>query len=262
MNYMAKIRDTKHGLYMYSVIRAGEDCSFGPIGLSEDVAKGEEVYTVKFKDIACVVSDSAIKEWDINRDNVVKHQKVNEEVMKTHTTLPIKFCTIAESSGQIVEKFLKSRYDELCERITYFSNKHEYGVRAHWIDMDKTYAELLDERPRIKEWRDRLTKLPFEKARNDMIVIGEEVKKALKNKKELLEKKLFEEFKPLAIEAKTGKIMGDRMVLNGAFLISETTQKDFDAYVNMLSEKHKHDLKFRYVGPTPPANFIEIVVEW
>lgn len=252
----------KNGLYMYSVIRVDEDRSFGPIGLSEDPLMGEEVYVVRFNDIACVVSSSPIMEWEINRDNVVRHQKVNEEVMKTYTTLPVKFCTIAESRDQIVEKFLKSRHDELIERIDYFSDKREYGVRAHWIDMEKTYEELLAEKPRLKERRDRLAKLPFEKARNDMIVIGEDVQKALKNKKELMEETLFEELKPLAIEAKTGKIMGDRMVLNGVFLILETAQKDFDAYVNMLSEKHKHDLKFRYVGPTPPANFIEIVVSW
>ncbi len=247
---------------MYSVIRVDEDCSFGPIGLSEDSAKGEDVYVVRFNDIACVVSTSEVKEWEINRDNVVRHQKVNEEVMKTYTTLPIKFCTIAESSDQIVEKFLKSRYDELIEKIDYFSDKREYGVRAHWIDMEKTYEELLAEKPRLKEWRDRLAKLPFEKARNDMIIIGEEVQKALKNKKELFGEELFEELKPLSIEAKTGKIMGDRMVLNGAFLILKAAQRDFDARVNVLSEKHKHDLKFRYVGPTPPANFIEIVVSW
>lgn len=257
-----EIQETSCGLYMYSVIQTNGDCSFGPIGLSEDVEKGEDVYTINYEGIACVVSHSPVKEWDISRENMMKHQRVNEEVMRDHVVLPIKFCTIAETSSQIVEKFLKSRLDELRERIQYFAKKQEYGVRAIWIKIEQAYAELMEERPKLKEWRDRLAKLPFDKARNDMIILGQEVKEALGQKREVLEKELFEKLQPLAIEAKTNKLMGDRMVLNGAFLIAHEKQADFDTRVNVLSEEYKGNLQFKYVGPTPPANFIEIVVNW
>ncbi|MFH1652627.1 MAG: GvpL/GvpF family gas vesicle protein [Pseudomonadota bacterium] len=250
------------GLYMYSVIQANGDRSFGPIGLSEDGKVGEEVYTITHEEIACVVSNSPIKEWDISRENTIKHQKVNEMVMKDYVTLPIKFCTIGETSEQIVEKFLRNRYQELRERIDYFADKEEYGVRALWVEMDKAYSTLLDENPRLKEWRDRLAKLPFDKARNDMIVLGQKVKETLQQKRKVLECELFDKLKPLAAEAKTNKLVGDRMVLNGAFLVGKESQTEFDVKVSELSEEYKDLFQLRYVGPTPPSNFIEIAVNW
>ena len=247
---------------MYSVINAGDELHFGPIGLSEDSENGPDVYTIVYKDIACVVSESPIKEWDISRKNMMKHQEVNELVMHDFVTLPIKFCTIAEDKEQIIEKFLKSRYDEFRERLDYFSDKGEYGVKALWIQMEKVFAEIMEENPKLKEWRERLEKLLFDKARNDMIILGQKVKEALGKKKESFESELFEYLKPFAVEAKTNDLMGDRMALNGAFLISQATQKNFDDQINKMSEEYRDNMQFKYVGPTPPANFIEIVVDW
>jgi len=247
---------------MYSVIQTNRECSFGPIGLRENSEKGADVYTITYKDIACVVSESPIMEWDISRENTIKHQKVNEMIMIDHVTLPIKFCTIGETPEQVVEKFLKNRYQELRERIDYFADKEEYGVRMLWIEMERAYVELLDENPCLKEWRDRLSKLPFEKARNDMVVLGQKVKEALQRKRDTMADALFDKLKPFAVEAKANKLVGDRMVLNGAFLIAKGSQTEFDAKINLLSEEYKNILQLKYVGPTPPSNFIEIVVNW
>ena len=92
--------------------------------------------------------------------------------------------------------------------------------------------------------------------------MGEAVQKGLNQKKEALQTVLFEKLKSFATESKRNKIMGDRMVFNGVFLIQKEALTRFDAMVNALSEEYRRGLQFKYVGPTPPANFIEIVVQW
>lgn len=258
---MQKKEPGKTGLYMYGVIPVTKDLVFGSIGLSEN-EKPSEVFTVPYQEIACVVSPSPIKEWDVTRENMMTHQKVNEFAMKSTVVLPIKFGTIAEDMEQIAQRFLKSRYDEFREELTYFEDKEEYGVRALWIQMEAVYADLLEEMPHLKTWRDRLAKQPPQKAHKETVLLGEAVQKGLTQKKEALQTELFEKLKDFATESNQNKIMGDRMVFNGVFLVQKGVQERFDTMVNALSEEYKRVLQFKYVGPTPPANFIEIVVKW
>lgn len=258
---MQKKEPKETGLYMYGIISMVKDIAFGAIGLSEN-EKPTEVLVVPYQDIACIVSPSPIKEWDITRENMMTHQRVNELAMQKTVVLPIKFGTIAEDADQIAQRFLKSRYDEFRKELAYFGDKEEHGVRGLWLQMEGVYADLIEEMPQLKMWRDRLSKQPPQKVHKEAVLLGEAVQKGLNQKKEALQTELFEKLKSFATESKQNKIMGDRMVFNGVFLVQKEEQGRFDAVVNALSEEYKRTLQFKYVGPTPPANFIEIVVKW
>jgi len=52
------------------------------------------------------------------------------------------------------------------------------------------------------------------------------------------------------------------MVLNAAFLVDEARQVEFDAAVERLDQEMGKRLIFKYVGPVPPYNFVNIVVTW
>ena len=63
-------------------------------------------------------------------------------------------------------------------------------------------------------------------------------------------------------KTRTNKITSDRMVLNAAFLVDAAKEPDVDAVVRELSEDLSERLMFKYVGPVPPYNFVNIVVNW
>ena len=88
----------KEGKYIYCIIELNHYQSFGPLGIGE---RGDELYTVWFKDIAAVVSNSPIKRYSISRENTLAHEKAIEEVMKKHTVLPVRFATIAEDEEKV-----------------------------------------------------------------------------------------------------------------------------------------------------------------
>jgi len=52
------------------------------------------------------------------------------------------------------------------------------------------------------------------------------------------------------------------MVLNGAFLVDAAKESDFDEAVQSLDQDFGDRLMFKYVGPVPPYNFVNIVVNW
>jgi len=251
--------ENKIGQYMYCLIQSDVDLTFDAIGISGPENK---VYTVCHDGLAAVVSDSPIIEYEVSRENLLAQQKVNEFVMKDYVILPFRFCTIAERVEDIRKKVLVPRRKQFLDKFGYMADKSEHGIRVIWKDMNGIFNELIEERNDLKRMRDRLATLPPDRGRDKKIELGEKVKRALEEKNAAVEDELFHVFKPLAVEAKKNKLYGDRMILNGAFLIQSDMQAEFDEKVSKMSEQYADRMQFKYVGPTQPSNFVEIVVHW
>ncbi len=50
----------------------------------------------------------------------------------------------------------------------------------------------------------------------------------------------------------------DKMIMNAAFLVERDRETEFDAVVNKIAKKYGKRLKFKYTGPWPPYNFVNI----
>jgi hypothetical protein len=88
------------------------------------------------------------------------------------------------------------------------------------------------------------------------------VKEALDHKREREEKALLAVLKEHWIEYRRNKIFGDQMVTNSAFLIEKGREHHFDQSVSVLAEHYRNRMTLKYVGPVPPANFVEITIRW
>lgn len=248
------------GLYIYSVIETGEERTFDavPIGGAEN----GRVYTVCHNGLAAVVSVVAVREYPLTRENMLAHQRVNEAVMKEFVVLPVKFCTITESKDLIVEKLLEGKRDELLSKLNYLSDKKEFSLKVLWKEMPQVFAAIVEENPAIKKLKARLEKADPNRARDRFIEVGEMVKQALDEKKEAVGGVMYDRLAKLAVEAKKNQLYGDKMPLNAVFLVSAAHEADLDREINTLAEENSGSMDWKYVGPTPAANFVEIVVTW
>src|SRR4051794_31518548 len=93
------------GKYVYCIVRLDRSRDFGEIG----IGSGARVYTVNFKDLSAVVSDTPIVIYDPTRDNVLAHEFVNETVMREFTLIPMSFGTVFRSEKDVLA-LLKSTY--------------------------------------------------------------------------------------------------------------------------------------------------------
>ncbi|MEW6684999.1 MAG: GvpL/GvpF family gas vesicle protein, partial [Candidatus Edwardsbacteria bacterium] len=50
------------------------------------------------------------------------------------------------------------------------------------------------------------------------------------------------------------------MITNLAFLVEKPRVEEFDRLVDRLSTIYDGRIKFKYVGPVPPCNFVELVI--
>src|SRR6266566_1971733 len=61
----------------------------------------------------------------------------------------------------------------------------------------------------------------------------------------------------VAVASRANKPIGDKMIMNAAFLVSRDREQAFDAKVKAVGAKYA-PLTFRYTGPWPPYNFVNI----
>jgi hypothetical protein len=239
------------GKYVYCIIEAVDALRFGPIGLG---AEPSEVYTVHYKTLAAVVSDAPLEVLDSTRENVLAHERVNETVMREHTVIPMSFGTIFKTREDIME-LLRSAAEAFGDVLNKMQNKLEFGLKVLW-DRDQAVRQLEDEDEDISRLKDEISgqKGPTYFAR---MQYGRLVDAALQSRSERYVADILDLLRDVSVASRINKPIGDKMIMNAAFLISRDQEGAFDSKVKSIAGRFDK-LTFKYTGPWPPYNFVNI----
>ena len=143
----------KEGKYIYCIIETKQERNFGPIGIGQ---RGNEVLTIGYDDLSMVVSNYPIAKITANKENMLTHQKVIEEVMKEFdSVLPVRFGTIASTADEI-RNLLDRRYREFKTALRDMDHKIELGVKGIWKNMDAIFKEIVEKNEAIKNLKEAL----------------------------------------------------------------------------------------------------------
>jgi hypothetical protein len=239
------------GKYVYCIIEATDPLRFGTIGIG---AEPSDVYTVHFKNLAAIVSDAPLEVLDSTRENVLAHERVNETVMREHTVIPMSFGTIFKTREDIVE-LLRSAAEAFGDVLNKMQNKLEFGLKVLW-DRDQAIAEVEGEDEDIGRLKKEISgqKGPTYFAR---MQYGRLVDSALQARSERYVAGILDELRDVSVASRINKPIGDKMIMNAAFLISRDKESAFDAKVKSIASRFEK-LTFKYTGPWPPYNFVNI----
>src|SRR5262245_51613446 len=237
--------------YVYCVIKATEPLRFGPIGLGGDPA---EVHTVHYKGIAAVASDSPIEVPDATRENVLAHERVNETVMRSHTVIPMSFGTVFKTSDDIVE-LLRGAYDAFTDVLDKMHDKLEYGLKLLW-DRDVAIREIEREDEEVRRLKAEISSQKGSTYFARM-QYGRLLDAALEARSERYVSEIFARLRDVSVASRANKPIGDKMIMNAAFLVAREREPMFDVRIKELGAQYDR-LTFRYTGPWPPYNFVNI----
>jgi hypothetical protein len=246
------------GKYLYCVIACSQQREFTTRGIGE---RGDIVRTMPFMDLAAVGSDSPLVDYDNSRRNMMAHTLVLEEVMREFTTLPVRFGTVASTADAVREQLLKRRYGELHGLLNEMEGRVELGLKAFWYE-GVIFREIVEESPDIRRLRDGLMGRSAEETYYERIRLGEMIESAMWKKRDEDAERILVRLRPLVYETRVNKVVTDRMVLNAAFLVDRGQETSFDQAVQQLDTEMDSRLVFKYVGPVPPYNFVNIVIHW
>ena len=241
------------GKYVYCIIRLDKPREFGNIGIGEGA---NSVYSVHYRDLVAVVSDTPIVIHEPTRENVLAHELVNETVMREFSVIPMSFGTVFRSEEDVSE-LLRSTYQAFTDVLDKMQDKIEFGLKILW-DRDKVIAEIERTNEEIRRLKDEITRNTQSSTYFARMQLGRLVEAALEISSNQYVADVHETLKQVAVASRSNKPIGDRMILNAAFLVERNRDTEFDKKVRDISRKYEDLLTFKYTGPWPPYNFVNI----
>ena len=244
------------GKYLYGIIATDEARNFGPIGIG---GRDDEVGTIAYRDLSAVISNSPMARYVVSKENLLAHERVIERVMKEYTVLPARFCTIAVNAEDI-RRLLERRYLELKHLLRDLDGKVELGVKAFWRRMEIIFQEIVDENGEIRRLKAEVAEKPSRHTHAQRIAIGRMVQAALEEKKAREGEEILTGLKRTSVEHRLNRTVGDKMLFNAAFLVDRGREREFDDLIERLDLRYGERIRFTYVGPIAPYNFVKITL--
>jgi Gas vesicle synthesis protein GvpL/GvpF len=241
------------GRYVYGIVQTKERMDFGKIGIG---GAGESVYTVNYMDIAAVVSKTPVAIFDPTRENALAHEHVIETVMKNYTIIPMSFGTVFRTDDDIRE-VLKSIYASLKDVLKQMSGKLEFGLKVNW-DRDQIIEELKQQDEEIGRFHQEIIRKQLQSTYFARMQLGRMIDKALAERATQYVREIYEGLRGVCVASRDNQPIGDKMIMNAAFLVDRSREAEFDSVVNKIAKKYGKRLKFKYTGPWPPYNFVNI----
>ena len=249
------------GRYIYAIIDFRDDNDFRPRG--KDFGTG--VYFIRHGEISAAVSDSEITDFTCMRKDalarqLINHQKAAERIMEQgYTVIPVRLGTFGKDDSE-VRHILARAYPAAKEIFKEIKEKIEIDLAVVWSDFNAVIKEAGEERE-IKEFKERFQANPAGVTVDDRMKIGVMVKDALDKKREQCGREIQEALEPIGFKSKTHELMDDKMVINTAYLIDKTRQKDFEKAVERLNAGFNDRLDFKCIGPLPPYSFYTLEIK-
>jgi len=246
---------TKQGKYIYCVMESGQSQSFGPFGIG---GRGDQLHTICFNGVAALISDAPIGKYRVSRENSLAHEKAIETVMAEYTVLPVRFATVAEDEEK-VKRILEKEHDRFKDLLANIKNKTELGLKATFEE-EVVYKDIMEKYEDIRLLKGEIAAIAPEKSHYYRMEIGRMVEEALRKEREIVKDDIINMLSPLAVEVKTNDTYGELMIINAAFFVEKEKEADFDRQVQGLGDKYAGKVTFKYVGPLPPFNFVNVAI--
>ena len=148
------------------------------------------------------------------------------------------------------------------------STRIELGLKALWTDMTVILGEIVRSNEDIRRLRNKIYGKGGARAGKTSSVftprakLGELVKNALEAKKQEEARELLAQIKGPLVDCRLNKVFGDPMFANLALLVEKSRADELDERLNRFDDEHNGRTKLKYIGPVPPANFIELIITW
>lgn len=243
------------GKYIYGIVKEPRLGRFNFSGVGE-----ADVYTLNYEQIAAVVSDTELSEIDPTRKNVQAHTIVQEALLNEYNLLPMGFGMIAASEGE-VKRLLENNYDGLLGELHRLAGKIEVELKVFW-DQETIMKEIQSESQELSRLKAKLNAASSTvEARSLMIEAGKLVESMVQDWKARYIEQVYATLQELSCEAKVNNPVGIKNLLNASFLIEKSREGEFKEQVYKMDTRFQSKMNFKYVGPLPPYNFVNLKLE-
>ncbi|MGP4039149.1 GvpL/GvpF family gas vesicle protein [Gracilibacillus sp. D59] len=243
----------EQGIYLFCAIQTHEKQTFGTVHFKGQV---REVFTIHYKDAAMVATVVPMEIYHPNKDNLMMHQNVISSVMEQmDTVVPISFGNVFNSEADVIT-LTEKLYPQLEKLFPQIQGKIEVGLKVigkkEWLETNINQNESIREKKKVVQSKSEAA------GYFDRIQLGEMAKDFFQSVQNEIKTDIHEPLLPLAKAFQINNPIGEKMLLNATYLINREQEETFDKKVNELHENWKDKVDFKYTGPWPAYNFINI----
>lgn len=244
------------GIYIFCGIQTEQEEHFGEVKIE---GEGFEIFTIHYKDAAIVAAEVPMKIYHPNKENLMMHQNVISSVMKKReAVIPISFGNVFKTRED-VEVLLENLYPQFEKLFPEMKGKVELGLKV--IGKKEWLENEMNKNVSVQKMSSKVKEKSKAAAYYDRIQLGGMAQQFFNGLQEDIKSDVYEPLETASKAAKRNDPSNERMLLNAAFLINRDNEKRFDTLVNQVHEKWKDKVDFKYTGPWPAYNFINIRLE-
>ena len=127
-------------------------------------------------------------------------------------------------------------------------------AKKEWIEQE------MKNDPILSEWKSENKNSIDPATFYDQIQLGEHAQNFVLRLQDEVEKEIYNPLLELAEAGKQNKTIPGKILLNAAYLVDREKEEAFDQMVNDLFEVWKDKVEFKYTGPWPAYNFVNILL--
>ncbi len=241
--------------YLYGIIAEPQPQRFNMVGIEE-----AEVYTITFRELTAVVSDTNLIEIDPVRKNVLAHTRVQDELIKKYDMLPMGFGMITDNEEEIL-KLLERNYQILRDEFLRLAGKIEIEIKLFWNQAAILQA-LESESQEFNRLKEKIShESSPAKAQNLLVEVGKIIERTAEEWKVKYAEEVRSILQNLAIDVVLNDPSGVENILNASFLVERSREGEFNNKVHELDIAYQNKVNFKYIGPLPPYNFVRVKLE-
>lgn len=242
---------TKQGKYVYGIIKSIDNRKFDYTKIGAGI-ENNPIYSLTYKAITAIVSDAPIKYYEPDEEHAMVHRSVVDEIIKRCIILPASFGSVLRSVGDIMQ-IIRQQYGIWYDLLKKMDGKREYGLKIFW-DKETIQKEIEETNKVAKELKEQLMKEEIPRLKIQLKLLLENELITMGNK---YVEDIHEELKNYSIASKSNDLIGNKMIFNGAFLIKNEIEGEFNRKLEEIEKGHPN-LEIKWIGPCAPYNFATV----
>ena len=247
---------SNQSIYVYGLIRAEDH---HPLAVRAVGDSEQPVNIIGSGNVAALVSTIDLPEIMPTRRHMLAHTKVLEAAMANGPVLPMRFGIIVPSPAALL-RVLGSRRRELRERLDQIDGRIEVALKASWNEQFM-WRQLAADHPNLAVSGRAMMGRGEQQTYYDRIELGRAIGAALDEKRAAARQQLLQTVTPFAVQVKELAPIDDAMFAHLALLVEKKAEPALYQTVEALERSNDSGLKFRYVAPIPPYNFVAVTLD-
>src|SRR5438105_14017874 len=135
-----------------------------------------------------------------------------------------------------IAKFLEDTYDALSHWRVKMKDILEFGLRVNWA-REEVLAEIERDDEGIRRLKEEISKSQQASTYFARMQLGRMVEQALADKSDAYMRDIYEYLREAAIASRSNKPIGDKMIMNAAFLVERDRATTFDQKVQEIAQE-------------------------